>query len=234
MPHPGVPLILNLGPRWTLDGPAIRGSVALDSFLAGLHEVPTLRRSLASSWSCIELRLTPLGAYRLTGIPMHELANCVIELEDVLPGARELVDRVRDTPSWCERFDCVETFLVARFADSNAPSPEIEWSWRELARTGGRIRIAALAEELGWSPRRLIERFREQIGLAPKAAAAVIRFDRAAHALRSAGPQSLAELAYDCGYADQAHLNRDFRRFAGTTPVKFVQDAVPQPVVRSA
>jgi AraC-like DNA-binding protein len=148
--------------------------------------------------------------------------NCVVELEDVLPGARELTDRLRDTRDWGERFDHVEAFLSRRLALSPAPSPEIEWSWRELARTGGSIQIAALVEELGWSPRRLIARFREQIGLAPKAAAEVIRFDRAAAALRSAEPPTFASLAYRCGSADQAHLNRAFRRFAGTTPSAFL------------
>lgn len=215
VPFPGVPLILNLGSAWKIE------SERHDSFLAGLHDRPTVVEG-AQSWACIELRLTPLGAHRVLGLPMHELTNCVVELEDVLPQAQELTDRLRETRDWSERFDQVEAFLARRLARTQPPSPEIEWSWRELARSGGRVRIAALVAELGWSPRRLIARFREQIGLTPKAAAAVIRFDRVAAALRSSEPPSFASLAFDCGYADQAHLNRDFRRFAGTTPSAFV------------
>jgi AraC-like DNA-binding protein len=221
VPFPGVPLILNLGAAWNIEGPALGGGARHDSFLAGLHDGPTVVES-ARSWACIELRLTPLGAHRLIALPMHELTNRIVELEDVLPGALDLTDRLRELHDWSERFDEVEAFLAMRLALGTAPSPEIEWSWRELARTGGRIRIATLVEELGWSPRRLITRFREQIGLTPKAAAAVIRFDRAAGALRSPAPPSFASLAYGCGYADQAHLNRDFRRFAGTTPSTFL------------
>ena len=215
VPFPGVPLILNLGSAWTIE------SDRHDSFVAGLHEAPTVVEGFPT-WACIELRLTPLGAHRVLGVPMHELTNCVVELEDVLPGARELTDRLRDTREWGARFDQVEAFLGRRLALSPPPSREIEWSWRELARSGGRVRIAALAEELGRSPRRLIARFREQIGLAPKAAAKIIRFDRAAGALRAPEPPTFAALAYRCGYADQSHLNRDFRRFAGTTPSAFL------------
>jgi transcriptional regulator GlxA family with amidase domain len=68
----------------------------------------------------------------------------------------------------------------------------------------------------------LIARFRDQIGLPPKLLARVIRFDRAVRVLRAPGSTSLAAVAFDCGYADQAHLNRDFREFAGTSPTAFV------------
>jgi len=94
----------------------------------------------------------------------------------------------------------------------------------DVRRTGGRASINALATEPGWSHRRLIARFREQIGLAPKAAARVLRFDRAVTALRSSSG-GLAEIALDCGYFDQAHFNRDFRELAGTTPTAFLESS---------
>jgi AraC-like DNA-binding protein len=45
--------------------------------------------------------------------------------------------------------------------------------------------------------------------------------------LREAATPELAELAQDCGYYDQAHLNRDFRDFAGTTPTAYVRARLP-------
>jgi transcriptional regulator GlxA family with amidase domain len=74
----------------------------------------------------------------------------------------------------------------------------------------------------------LIERFRDHVGLPPKAAARVIRLDRAVAALRSGGPR-IAEVAAACGYADQAHLGRELRALGGITPGQlvggnFVQD----------
>jgi AraC-like DNA-binding protein len=130
--------------------------------------------------------------------------------------------RLRELNSWPERFDLVEAFLARRLADSVPPSPGVEWSWQRLRRTGGCASIGALATELGWSHRRLIARFREQIGLAPKTVARVFRFDRAVAALGSSASRGLAEIAFDCGYFDQAHLNRDFRELAGTTPTAFL------------
>jgi AraC-like DNA-binding protein len=220
VPFPGVPLIFNLGPPWEVEDPGTPPE-RRDSFVAGMHASPTIVRA-ASSWACIELRLTPLGAHRFLGLPMHELANRTVDLENLLPRAAELTTRLREAHSWAERFDLVEAFLARRLADSVPPSPGVEWSWHRLRRTGGRAPISELAAELGWSHRRLILRFREQIGLAPKTAARVLRFDRAVGALGSSTFRGLAEIAFRCGYFDQAHLNRDFRELAGTTPTAFL------------
>lgn len=217
VPFPGVPLVLGLETAWEIDGPT--GCERESSFVAGLHTAPTLVRPTARSWSCIELRLTPIAAHRILGLPMHELTNRTVALTDVVPEAAELVARLRDAP-WPERFDLVERFLLRRLDAAREPAREVEWSWQELRRTNGHAAIGELASELGWSHRRLITHFREQVGLAPKAVARVMRFDRAARALRAA-TGGLGEIAYDCGYYDQAHMNRDFRELGGTSPDAF-------------
>ncbi|GAA4685353.1 helix-turn-helix domain-containing protein [Phytohabitans rumicis] len=79
--------------------------------------------------------------------------------------------------------------------------------------------MAGLAAELGWSGRHLASTFRREIGLTPKMAARVLRFERAYAALGSA--DSWADIAVSCGYYDQAHLIRDFKEFAGAPPGHF-------------
>ncbi|HET7572796.1 MAG TPA: helix-turn-helix transcriptional regulator [Gaiellaceae bacterium] len=97
----------------------------------------------------------------------------------------------------------------------------MRWALRRLRESHGRARIGALAAELGWSRRRIVERFRDEVGLPSKAVARVLRFERA----RSlAGTMSWGEVAYVCGYADQSHLIAEFRRIAGGTPGTFLQD----------
>jgi AraC-like DNA-binding protein len=214
VPFPGVPLILNLGPPWEIDGRRI------NSFVAGLGTSPS-HVAGDPTWACVELRLTPHGAHRLFGVPMSELTNQSVELETLLPEARELEERMREAQSWAARFDLVDSFLSRRLTGSRPVRPEVEWSWHHLYATGGRAPIGAMATEVGWSHRRLISRFREQIGLTPKLLARVIRFDRATTALRAHDARDLAEVAYACGYADQAHLNREFRQLAGITPKRY-------------
>lgn len=215
LPFPGIPLILNLGSPWVIE------SASLDSFLAGLHTKST-RVTGEREFSCLEVRLTPLGARRLLGVPLHELANGTHALEALLPGAGTLTARVREAQAWDERFDLLEAFLARRLTDTPPTPRELRWAWSELVRSGGRVRVRALAAELGWSSRRLIDRFRDHVGLPPKAAARVIRLDRAVSALRSGTPR-VADVAVACGYADQAHLGRELRELGGVTPGQLIR-----------
>lgn len=78
--------------------------------------------------------------------------------------------------------------------------------------------VAATADRLGWTPRRLGREFAEHIGLTPKRFARVRRFQRVVRAAASSADPDWAGLAAEHGFHDQAHLIHDFRSFAATTP----------------
>jgi transcriptional regulator GlxA family with amidase domain len=107
-------------------------------------------------------------------------------------------------------------------------APEVRYAWRTLLATGGAVPVAELARETGWSARHLDNRFRAEIGLTPKAAARVIRFDRARRLLMrrvgAGGAPALADLAAVGGYYDQAHLAREFRGLAGLPPSRWLAE----------
>jgi len=89
------------------------------------------------------------------------------------------------------------------------------------------VPVANLAAELGWSRRHLGERIRADLGLPPKIVGRILRFDRVKRLLERDDGHRLAEIALDCGYYDQAHLNRDFRAFADATPSEFLARRLP-------
>jgi AraC-like DNA-binding protein len=222
VPFAGIPLIISLGPTLLVDG------VRHGSFVAGLDDSATITE-YAGEQRGIQVNLTPLGARRLLGLPMCELVRRVVALDDVLgaPRAAALVGRLRDAPDWAARFALLDAFLLARL-DAAAPvAAELEHAWARLNATAGTIEISRLATEVGWSRRHLAARFQCEVGLSPKAVARILRFARVTGALRAQGGRGLAEIAYAAGYADQAHLNRDFRAFAGTTPTDFAARLLP-------
>jgi AraC-like DNA-binding protein len=94
--------------------------------------------------------------------------------------------------------------------------------FRRLLAAGGTVPVAALTAEVGWSARYLTDRFRTEIGLKPKEAARVTRFDRARR--RLVPGVRLADVAAGAGYFDQAHLAREFRALAGCPPSQWLAD----------
>jgi AraC-like DNA-binding protein len=83
-------------------------------------------------------------------------------------------------------------------------------------RSGGRSTIREIARQAGWSQKHLITRFKQQIGVAPHLAARLLRLSTVWRHLND--ERSWARIAAECGYADQALLTREFRRFTGTIP----------------
>jgi AraC-like DNA-binding protein len=214
-PGGDVVVILSFGNEWLIDGER-RGS-----FVGGLRcsQVTTEH----AGWSHgMHIGLVPWAAHSLLGIPMRELAETTLPLQELLPA--ELVERLEDAVGWDDRFALLDRELARRLALAPPASPAVVWAWDRLRSTHGRARIASLADDLGWSRKRLVARFREQIGLPPKAAARLLRFERAR---TLAGSMSWAELAFACGFADQPHLIAEFRAFTGRTPATFLQDAAP-------
>lgn len=240
--HPSavVPLIIDCGAGWDVAAPgsAYRAARRIGGFVAGMHDAFAVIAPAGPAFG-VQVDLDPLGARRLLGLPMHELTNRVVALEDVIGHASaELHERVATAGSWPERFAIVDAALTRRLRETPAASPGVAWAWHRLRQTDGAVPIGSLAADLGWTPKRLIARFRSEVGLAPKTAARVLRF-RALHSrlrMRPADPPAphWADLALECGYADQSHLVRDVRRMTGLTPTKLlVSLAPPRPRVHA-
>lgn len=197
------------------------------TLLGGLHSAPALI-SHDGAQSGLQVALRPSGARALLGLPAGELAGLDVPADTVLGGVcAELRARALAAPGWPGRFAILDEILLRRLAGAAGTPPEVRFAWRQLLHTGGTARISDLAAETGWSGRHLTSRFRAEIGLTPKAAARVIRFDRARHLLITKAADSgyrLADLAVTCGYFDQAHLAREFRALAGCPPSQWITE----------
>ena len=196
------------------------------AFVAGLTDLPGFYETSAAS-SGIQMNMTPLGARLLLGCPMSEVANQVVELDDLFgPAAPGLIERLQEAEDLEASFAILESFVASRIANARPASPAVAWAWRALGETGGRVSIGYLAHELGWSRKHLISQFKEQIGLPPKTIARILRFNRVISFLEDGSDPNWADIASLCGYYDQAHLVRDFKQFTGTTPTQFSRQAV--------
>lgn len=157
---------------------------------------------------------------------MQHTAGQVVDLGEVLgEESRRFGEAVRNAATWRERFDAIDRFLLARMAAAPVVSRDVAFAWRELVISGGSVPIRGICRETGWSHKHLINRFREQIGVTPRRAARVIRFERVLRRLAGTARPDWARLAAECGYSDQTHLIREFGEFAGTTPGSVVRES---------
>lgn len=165
-------------------------------------------------------RLAPGVLHRLLRIPEDEIAGGVHDLDAVLGAwARRTAAQVAEHDSAETRLEVLERAL-----ESIVPAAPVHDADRTLAAVVARLRATAgsasidqLAREAGLSRRQLERQFRERVGLPPRLFGRILRFQRAFRAL---GTGNGAAVAARCGYADQAHLVREMRRFGGCTPTR--------------
>ncbi|MGW8776569.1 helix-turn-helix domain-containing protein [Streptomyces sp. NPDC055796] len=173
-------------------------------------------RAAAGRIECLQIRLSPVLAVAVLGAST-DLSGTVVSLEDVWGrDAGRTEERLRAAAAWDERFTIAVDALGRRMNARPSLDREVAAAWRLMLASRGRVRVDSLANEVGWSRKRLWSRFRSQIGLSPKHAARLVRFDHAAHLL--AAGDAAAQVAAASGYVDQAHLHREVKAFTGVTP----------------
>jgi AraC-like DNA-binding protein len=217
IPHPAVTLLLEFGAGSPVvdyaPGRRQRGSIVAGPGLGSAGAV----RARGENVECVQVRLSPLVARAILGVSPAELDGTVVSLHDVWGReAARIAEQLGDVSSWEERFTLTDALLARRREARSSVDPEVAWAWDRIVAGRGRVRIDSLADELGWSRKRLWTRFRSQVGIPPKRAAKLVRFDHAAH--RLAAGEDAARVAADGGYADQSHLHRDVVAFTGETP----------------
>ncbi|XUZ85743.1 helix-turn-helix domain-containing protein [Streptomyces sp. HD1123-B1] len=211
--HPSVTLLIDLSDDHGLvcdtQGRRGRGSVVI-----GL--APGELRASGLVGECLQIRLQPGVAAAVLGSSAGA-GGSVESLADIWGrDAVRIEERLRTAGSWGERFAMVADVVRRRTGDGLRVDPEVAHIWRRTVAGRGRVRIDGLAEEVGWSRKRLWARFRGQLGITPKRAAQLVRFDHAAHLLAAGLPP--AGVAAESGYVDQSHLHRDVKAFTGLTP----------------
>jgi len=191
------------------------------STVSGLHAAPAAIHHDGTQRG-IQLGLTTAGARALLGVPASELSGELLELEDVAPVLADLPERLHDV-TLQPGLAAVTRALVRALARNGEARPRGAVG-RALAGLTRGERVADVADEVGYSRRRLGTLVREETGLAPKEYQRVARFEASRAVL---GHRPLAGVAAECGYADQGHLARDWAELAGCPPSTWLREEFP-------
>ncbi|MEU7858663.1 helix-turn-helix domain-containing protein [Nonomuraea sp. NPDC049141] len=217
VPHPAVTLLLEFGTGSPVvdyaAGRQQRGSVVAGPGIGAGGAVWARGENV----ECVQVRLSPVIARAVLGASPADLDGAVVALDDLWGReAARIRERLGKVSSWQDRFALTDALLARRYEAGPPVDPEVAWAWDRIVGDRGLVRVDGLAGEVGWSRKRLWSRFRSQLGLPPKRAVKLVRFDHAAH--RLVAGEGVARVAADGGYTDQSHLHRDVVAFTGVTP----------------
>jgi AraC-like DNA-binding protein len=164
----------------------------------------------------------PGGISVFFSTPAYELCDADVPVESLWSRARatRLREQLLAAPTPAARIDILERTMLAAW-QSHAVDPAIAFALENFAGLPDTAHIPAIAERIGLSPKRLVERFKAAVGITPKRYCRILRFQRALASAEGGRRVDWTRIALDCGYFDQAHFIHDFRSFAGITPTGY-------------
>ena len=235
------PLSDFLHPEWANIRFVLWGSWEIQDFATGAM-VPAIapalfgptdrtRQFASPAGGLLGVGLTPMGWVRLVGGRAATIANQVVPLGDVLGTNGENLAR---TLSACTddvgRVALLDATLMRRIRAGGKHSP-LALKAHDVLVSGSAADVAAFAEQLEVPQAKLNRLCLRVFGFTPKRLLRRQRFLRTLGAVRDSLDRPLTELI-DPAYYDQAHFNRDFKAFMGTTPRAYFSS--PREVLRRA
>lgn len=165
------------------------------------------------------VQLLPAGAMQVLGVPMSSLADTFEPLDAVLGSvSQEVSDFVLSDADDVSCVRTIERWLLDRIRTQRSICDVTDAVLQEVASRAGNVRVDDLARQVNLSRRHLGRIMRERVGISPKLFARITRFDRAVQLARLQPVAPWARVALDVGYADQAHLSREFVELGGIRP----------------
>jgi AraC-like DNA-binding protein len=227
VPDGRMEIVLHLGETFSEVGPDGVARPQGEVLLAGQLTSP-FRLLPRGPADVVGIRFRSAGARSVLGFPAAEATGRVERLSDYHPRlAGELMSAAaktqgrKDASTKSDGRVAALAGVLSRFAGQAPPALVAEAvRWLDHAKAPP---VHAVAARLGVTPRTLERRVLHEVGLSPQMLRRVCRFRRAFRLLEAATGGSGARVAAAAGYFDQAHLIREFRRFAGAPPTAFLQ-----------
>jgi AraC-like DNA-binding protein len=178
------------------------------------------------SYAFFEVMFRPTGFNKLFRLPTHEIVNQILCMDDILySGYKDFIEQMYMAADVMGMASLADAFLLS-YLKKQKPidhNDTITCLSNSMIKKDGHINIDKLAFDANMSTRNLERLFTEQVGISPKLLCCISRFTHAFELKLKKPELDWTSIAYQCGYFDQMHLIKDFRKFAGYTPSAFIK-----------
>lgn len=182
----------------------------------------------------VGVNFTTIGASAFFNLPLHELCDNVIPLDELYDKELTLIEeRIASAQDYNACFDLLDNFFLKKLSTTQVDIMNLRRLQRAIAygqRFVGNAHMEEIASEACLSPRHFSRLFSELAGLTPKEYLRLLRYHKTLHDLkqRNQGTQgkeknSITEIAWQNGYYDFSHLSSEFRKITGYTPTQLLE-----------
>jgi AraC-like DNA-binding protein len=172
----------------------------------------------------VGVHFKPGGAFPFLNLPPSELNNQSVALEWLWgTGSNRLRERLLEAPTAEKKFRALECCLLEQLAKPLEHHPVVAFALQQFFGPKQPPPVSRVVEQVGFSQRRFIQLFSDEVGLTPKLFCRVSRFQKVIQTANAGGEIDWAQVALDCGYYDQPHFIHDFQAFAGISPSEYLE-----------
>ena len=218
VPFPRHELILNLGDTFE-----VGASGKHQTWLFSPIATEAIRTRALGKYQALGMLLNPIGVYSTFGINMREFTEqATLAPSELLFGkGTEFLQRLEQASSAQEKLKMFETFIQTN--SLRKPIPGVVTNLlNAFSRTQmGTFELKDMAQGLGFSTKHLISSFKDVVGITPKKYALLLQINAAVHCTWKNPQRRFTDIALECGFFDQSHFIRVFKKIAGTTPFEF-------------
>jgi len=171
----------------------------------------------------IAITFKPDAAKLFFKLPVSELEDNFVAIEEIAgQRAKELEYKLQVSANNKERLNLLEEFLIKQLREFYTKEHKrINYSIDLINRNKGLITVENLADYACLGTKQFKRRFTDFVGIKPKKFTRIVRFQHAIYSQQIKSVKNPTELAYKCGYYDQAHFTNEFKEFTGYTPKEF-------------
>lgn len=195
-----------------------------DNIILNGHQKKYYDITISGSLDLFAIYFYPHGLSMFLNLPVSELFNQSIPLRDLVnENLNEFEDQLAGAKSFNDRTIIANEFLFEKLkrSENKYHYERIRNAINQINISHGIIDIEKLASDCCLSRKQFERVFSEIVGASPKKFLKIVRFQNAIHRMSLTDHLNFTELAYQCGYFDQAHMNNDFKSLSGLTPKQY-------------